>query len=245
MTAATLASGFNPLDATSVIAATGLIGIFCVLVAETGLLVGFFLPGDSLLFSAGLLAASHGKLHLPLAGVLAVAADGAILGAQIGYWIGRTLGVRLLERTKRPALHRATERVTEAVERYGAAKAIVLARFIPVVRTVMNPMAGVIGIPARVFTLWQIVGGLLWSVGVTLAGFWLGSRITGIDKYLLPIIAVVVLVSLLPVGWEVVKMRRAGRAARAADGESILASAETSPAAPPVRHAVDRAGGAA
>ena len=78
----TLASGFNPLDATSVIAATGLIGIFCVLVAETGLLVGFFLPGDSLLFSAGLLAASHGALHLPLASVLAVAAAGALIGAQ-------------------------------------------------------------------------------------------------------------------------------------------------------------------
>jgi len=205
---ATLASGFNPLDATSVIAATGLIGIFCVLVAETGLLVGFFLPGDSLLFSAGLLAASSGRLHLPLGWVLVVATAGALIGAQIGYWIGRTLGVRLLERTRRPALRRATDRVSEVIERYGPAKAIVLSRFIPVVRTVMNPMAGMIGIPIRVFTVWQIIGGLLWSLGVTLAGYWLGSRISGIDTYLLPIIAVVVAVSLIPVAVELLKMRR-------------------------------------
>ncbi len=207
-----LASGFNPLDATSVIAATGLIGIFCVLVAETGLLVGFFLPGDSLLFTAGLLAATHGSLRLPLAGVLSVAAAGALIGAQIGFWIGRTLGVRLLGRAKRPALRRATVRVSEVIDRYGPARAIVLARFIPVIRTVMNPMAGMIGISTRLFTLWQIVGGLIWSLGVTMAGFWLGSQITGIDKYLLPIIAAVVVVSLIPVGLELRKMRRENRA---------------------------------
>jgi membrane-associated protein len=217
-----LAAGFNPLDATSVIAATGLIGIFCVLVAETGLLVGFFLPGDSLLFSAGLLAATHGALHLPLTGVLAVASAGALIGAQIGFWIGKTLGVRLLSRTQRPALRRAADRVAVVIERYGPAKAIVLARFIPVVRTVMNPMAGMIGIPARVFTLWQIVGGLIWSIGVTLAGFWLGSHITGIDKYLLPIIALVVVVSLIPVALELLKMRREGQGIRSAGAGSTI-----------------------
>lgn len=106
---ASLAAGINPLDATSVVAATSLIGIFCVLVAETGLLMGFFLPGDSLLFSAGLLGATHGSLHLPLGGVLAVATAGALIGAQIGYWIGKTLGVSLLNKAKRPALRRAAE----------------------------------------------------------------------------------------------------------------------------------------
>ena len=203
-----LASSFNPLDATSVIAATGLIGIFCVLVAETGLLVGFFLPGDSLLFSAGVLAATHGSLHLPLGWVLLVAAAGALVGAQVGYLIGRTLGARLLARTTRPALSRATGRVSEVLQRYGPAKAIVLARFIPVVRTVMNPMAGMLAIPTRLFTIWQIIGGLIWSVGVTMAGFWLGSSITGIDKYLLPIIAVVVALSLIPVAVELRRMHR-------------------------------------
>ncbi len=96
----------NPLDATSVISTTGLIGIFAVLVAETGLLIGFFLPGDSLLFTAGLLAATGGALHLPLPGVLAVAVHGALIGAQIGYWIGRGAGTRLLERSARPAIRR-------------------------------------------------------------------------------------------------------------------------------------------
>ena len=217
------AAGFNPLDATSVIAATGLIGIFCVLVAETGLLVGFFLPGDSLLFSAGLLAATHGSLHLPLGGVLAVAAAGALIGAQVGFWIGRTLGVSLLKRTGRPALRRAVDRVTEVLERYGPAKAIVLARFIPVVRTVMNPMAGMIGVSQRLFTTWQVIGGLIWSLGVTMAGYWLGSQITGIDKYLLPIIAVVVVISLIPVALELLKMRRESKAAgRGADPDHPL-----------------------
>ncbi len=208
---ATMAAGFNPLDATSVIAATGVIGILCVLIAETGLLVGFFLPGDSLLFTAGILAASHGALHLPLGWVLLAATAGALIGAQIGYWIGRTLGTRLLERTKRPALRHGVDRVTDVVQRYGPAKAIVLARFIPVVRTVMNPMAGMMRIPVGLFTLWQIVGGLIWSLGVTLSGYWLGSKITGIDRYLLPIIAVVVAVSLLPVVLEYRRMRTAGR----------------------------------
>jgi len=208
-----LAAGFNPLDATSVIAATGIIGILCVLIAETGLLVGFFLPGDSLLFTAGILAASHGALHLPLGWVLLAATAGALIGAQIGYWIGRTLGTRLLERTNRPALRRGVDRVSEVVDRYGPAKAIVLARFIPVVRTVMNPMAGMMRIPLGLFTLWQIVGGLIWSLGVTLAGYWLGSKITGIDTYLLPIIALVVAVSLIPVALEYRRMRRADLAA--------------------------------
>ena len=206
--AAELGAGFNPLDATSVLSATGLIGIFLVLVAETGLLVGFFLPGDSLLFTAGLLAATRGSLHLPLGGVLLSATAGALVGAQIGYWMGRTLGVRLLSRTKHPALTKGTARVSEVITRYGPAKAIVLARFIPVVRTAMNPMAGMLGISARLFVIWQVIGGLVWSVGVTLAGFWLGTRIPSIDKYLLPIIAVVIVLSLIPVALELRKMRR-------------------------------------
>jgi membrane-associated protein len=198
----------NVLDPSSLIAATGLIGIFAVLVAETGLLIGFFLPGDSLLFTAGLLAATHGSLHLPLPGVLAVSAAGAIIGAQVGYWIGRTAGRRLLERIHRPALRRGVDRVTETVERYGPAKAVVLARFIPVVRTLMNPMAGMIGVSGKVFLLWQVLGGLVWTVGVTLAGYFLGSQIPGIDKYLLPIVAVVVVLSLLPIGLELLRSRR-------------------------------------
>jgi len=202
----------NPLDASSIITATGLIGIFVVLVAETGLLVGFFLPGDSLLFTAGLLAATQGPAQLPLVPLLAVAAAGALIGAQVGFVIGRRLGTRLLARTTRPALHRGVARSKEAIDRYGPAKAIVLARFIPIVRTVMNPMAGVLKVPARTFTVAQVLGGVVWTTGIILAGYWLGNRIPGIDTYLLPIIAVIIAVSLIPVALEVRRMRRTARA---------------------------------
>ena len=202
------AAGFNPLDATSLLAATGLLGIFLVMVAETGLLIGFFLPGDSLLFTAGLLAASRGAVHLPLAGVVVTGSLGAVVGAQIGFWIGGTLGVRLLARTKHQSLRRGAHRAAEFINRYGAAKAIVLARFIPIVRTVMNPIAGSLNVPARVFILWQVIGGLGWSVGVSLAGYWLGSRVPGVDRYLLPLVAVVVALSLVPIAIEIVRSRR-------------------------------------
>ncbi len=202
----------NPLDASSIITATGLIGIFVVLVAETGLLVGFFLPGDSLLFTAGLLAASQGPARLPLGPLLTVAAAGALIGAQLGYVIGKRLGTRLLARSTRPALHRGVARSKESIDRYGPAKAIVLARFIPIVRTVMNPMAGVLTVPTRTFAIAQVLGGVVWTSGIILAGYWLGHRIPGIDTYLLPIIAVIIAVSLIPVALEVRRMRRTARA---------------------------------
>ena len=198
----------NPLDATSIIAATGLLGVFGVLVAETGLLIGFFLPGDSLLFAAGLFAASSGPSGLPLGWLLVTASAGAVVGAQLGYLIGRRGGPALLSRIHRPAVHRGVVRAGEVMQRYGPARAIILARFIPIVRTVMNPMAGVLAVPARVFVPAQIAGGLVWVVAVTMAGYWLGSKIPGIDTYLLPIIAVVVVVSLIPIALEIRRARR-------------------------------------
>jgi membrane-associated protein len=102
----------------------------------------------------------------------------------------------------------------------------VLARFIPVVRTVLNPMAGALEVPTRVFTLWQVVGGLLWSLGVTLAGYGLGSSIPSIDKYLLPIIAVIVLISLSPLAIELLRRRRT-RASRPAPRARHTASEDS------------------
>jgi membrane protein YqaA with SNARE-associated domain len=137
-----------------------------VLFAETGLLIGFFLPGDSLLFTAGLLctgAADRG-LKLSLAPLLVAAAIGALAGAQCGYLLGRRAGGALLARSRSARLHEGAERAEELLERYGYAKAIVLARFVPVVRTVLNPMAGALGVPVRTFTLWQVTGGLVWSL---------------------------------------------------------------------------------
>jgi membrane-associated protein len=199
----------NVLDPRSLFSGLGALGVFLVLFAETGLLIGFFLPGDSLLFTAGLLCTTTATstLHLSLPAVLVAAAAGALAGAQVGFWIGRRVGPPLLDRPDRPRLHAGVQRARAALDRYGEAKAIVLARFIPVVRTVLNPLAGAVGVPGRRFTVWQVLGGLVWSIGVTLAGYVLGSRIPNVDHYLLPIVAVIVVLSLIPVALE---LRRGG-----------------------------------
>lgn len=201
----------NPLDARSLLSSFGTIGVAVILFAETGLLVGFFLPGDSLLFTAGLLSSTTARstLHLSLPWVLLAAVAGALLGAQVGFLLGRRAGPLLLERSRSRHVRDALTRSRTLFQRYGYGKAIVLARFIPLVRTVLNPLAGVIGISARTFTAWQVAGGLLWTVGVTFAGYFLGQHVTNVDRYLLPIIAVIVVVSLLPLLAEVLRARRA------------------------------------
>ncbi|MGW3467852.1 DedA family protein [Saccharopolyspora sp. NPDC000995] len=198
----------NVLDSRSLVTGLGALGVFLVLFAETGLLIGFFLPGDSLLFTAGVLAAtgvSGGSALLPL---LVASVAGALAGAQVGYLIGRRGGAALLRRVRNRRLHEGVDRAGRLLDRYGYGKAIVLARFIPVVRTVLNPMAGITGVPAGVFTRWQVAGGLLWTVGVLLAGYFLGTSVPSIDDYLMPMIAVIVMLSLVPVALEVYRSRR-------------------------------------
>ncbi|MFF3904817.1 DedA family protein [Streptomyces sp. NPDC001848] len=203
----------NVLDAQSLLAAFGVLGVGVVLFAETGLLIGFFLPGDSLLFTAGLLCTGSGQqgVKLSLPALLVAAAVGALAGSQCGYLLGRKAGGALLARSRSARLHEGARRAEELLERYGHAKAIVLARFVPVVRTVLNPMAGALQVPVRTFTVWQVVGGLVWSLGLTLAGYALGSSVPNVDKYLLPMVAVIVLVSVIPVALEVLRSRRAAK----------------------------------
>ncbi|MFI9788961.1 DedA family protein [Kitasatospora sp. NPDC051984] len=203
----------NPLDASSLLAAFGALGIAAVLFAETGLLIGFFLPGDSLLFTAGLLCTPglHSGPHLNLAQVLVAAVVGALAGAQVGHLLGRKGGRALLERSRNRRLHEGAERAEELLARYGHAKAITLARFVPVVRTVLNPLAGALGVPTRTFALWQAVGGLVWTVGLVLGGYALGSTIPNVDRYLLPAIAVIIALSLLPLALEFRRTRTARR----------------------------------
>src|SRR6185437_15258791 len=171
---------------------------------------------------AGLLCTSTAghpaRLSLPL--VLLAAAGGALLGAQTGFYIGRAGGQPLLRRSRNKYLRTGAERAERLLSRYGYGKAIVLARFIPVVRTVLNPLAGAFGVSTRTFTCWQVVGGLLWSVGVTLAGYTLGSAIPSIDTYLLPVIAVIVLLSLIPIGVEVWRTRSEVRASGQQPGQA-------------------------
>ncbi|TMU92905.1 DedA family protein [Streptomyces sp. DASNCL29] len=207
----------NPLDAHSLLATFGVLGVGAVMFAETGLLIGFFLPGDSLLFTAGLLCTGTGQhdVQLSLGPLLVAAAFGALAGAQCGYLIGRRAGGALLARSRSARLREGAQRAEELLARYGHAKAIVLARFAPVVRTVLNPLAGALDVPVRVFTLWQVVGGLVWSVGLSLAGYALGSAIPNVDRYLLPLVALIVVVSLIPLAAELYRNRRQARAKEA------------------------------
>lgn len=201
----------NILSAQSLLSAFGVLGVGVVLFAETGLLIGFFLPGDSLLFTAGLLCTGTAPagLRLSLVPLLLVAAAGALAGSQCGYLIGRRAGGALLARSRSARLHEGARRAQELLERYGHAKAIVLARFVPVVRTVLNPLAGALRVPIRTFTVWQAAGGLLWSLGLVLAGYALGSAVPDVDRYLLPMVAVIVALSLVPLAAEVYRSRRA------------------------------------
>ncbi len=196
-------------------------GVLLCLFAETGILVGIVLPGDSLLFTAGLLASSHhsiksGLPHINLTLLLVCAAAGALIGAQTGFLLGRRYGPPLFHRpSSRIFKQRHLDRAEEVFATYGPAKAIVIARFIPIVRTLMNPLAGVLEMRARTFLLAQVAGGLVWSVGVSLAGYFAGNSIPNVDHYIYPIIAVVVVLSLLPILNEVRKARTRGPRAAA------------------------------
>ncbi|ROO85478.1 membrane-associated protein [Actinocorallia herbida] len=200
----------NPLDAHALLVAFGVIGVGVILFAETGLLIGFFLPGDSLLFGAGLLctAGASTDVQLSLPWVLVSAVTGALLGAQTGFVLGRRGGRMLLARKEKGRLHDGVARAEELLARYGYGKAIVLARFIPIVRTVVNPVAGALDVPARTFLFWQVTGGLVWTVGLIVAGYLLGGVVPGIDRYLLPVLFAGAVLSMLPVLRELRRTRR-------------------------------------
>lgn len=187
----------------------GTLGVFVIVFAESGLLVGFFLPGDSLLFTAGLLA-SQGFSNI---GVLMVGCSvSAIVGDQVGYLIGRRAGPALFRRPDSRFFHKKNaERARAYFEEHGS-KTIILARFVPVVRTFAPVVAGVGQMDYRRFVTFNVVGGVLWGAGVTLAGYVLGSSIPDVDRYLLPIIALIVAVSFVPVLRELWKARRTSRA---------------------------------
>ncbi|CAO5258406.1 DedA family protein [Frankia sp. AgKG'84/4] len=192
----------NVLDPSSIASSVGLIGLMVVVFAETGLFVGFFLPGDSLLFLAGALCAAGSTAsgpHLHLGAVLPGVVFAAIAGAQTGYLIGRRAGPRLFDRPDSRLFRREyVERAHGVLDRYGFGRAVVLARFVPVVRTFMNPLAGVVGVPVRVFTMFNVLGGVGWAAGVTLLGYALGQTIP-IERYMIPISLAIVVLSAIPV----------------------------------------------
>jgi membrane-associated protein len=194
-----IASG--ALDPTHLIDTFGLLGLLIILFAECGLLIGFFLPGDTLLFSAGLLIAT-GRWDLPVATVAVLATLAAVVGNLIGYWIGRTAGPKVFDRPNSRLFRPEYVTRSEAFfDRFGPAT-IVLARFVPIVRTVATVLAGVGRMRFGLFALYSAIGGALWASGILLAGYWLGHvefvRKT-VEPLIDPILICVVLASLLPV----------------------------------------------
>lgn len=238
----------NPLDPKDLLHTFGLIGVWVILFAETGLLIGFFFPGDSLLFLGGVAASPvadaifGGGTRLSLAGLLIGAPICAIVGAQLGHFLGARYGRRMFDRPN-SRLFKAeyVEKAEHYFQKFGPAKAVVLARFIPIVRTFLNPVAGVLGMPARQFLVWNIVGAVLWVDGILLIGYLLAEQIYSaigdkIDQYILPVVAVIVVISVLPIFFEFLRDRKARR--RAAE-LAIVGTASAAGAVEAVREATE------
>jgi len=214
---------FNPLSPKDWLGLFGpfaLFGVWAILFAETGLLAGFFLPGDSLLFLAGgaasAVATEIGVSRIPLAGLLIGGPIFAALGAQTGHWLGARYGRRLFNKPdSRFFKQEYADKAEHYFTKFGPAKAIILARFIPIVRTFLNPVAGMLGVPARTFLLYNVIGAVLWVDGLVLVGYALAKKIVdtigaaNVDKYIIPVVLVIVLISMIPIFVEAYRARRA------------------------------------
>lgn len=217
--------GAGLLDIEAWLARGGLALLALVVFAESGLLIGFFLPGDSLLFIAGFLTSDAGGNVLPpLQTVVLVVFLAAVAGDQVGYLFGRKIGPALFHRPRSRFFN--PENAAKAhsfFERYGA-KTIVLARFVPIVRTFAPIVAGVGTMRYRTFVIYNLVGGLLWGVGVTTLGYFLGETPFIKDNVEVALVLIVA-ISLIPIGVEIIRHRRL----RAADGGDV-APATSQPA---------------
>ncbi len=183
----------------------GYFGLFGVVFAETGLFLGFFFPGDSLLFVAGVLAA-QGFFSLPI--LLVGLFLSAFLGNLVGYWFGGYVGPKIFSREDSLLFKKSHLLKAQAFyERHGP-KTIVLARFIPIVRTFAPIVAGVARMHYGTFVLYNLIGALLWSVGLTTLAYYLGGLVENIDRYLLPIVLLIIFLSILPGIFEYWRDRR-------------------------------------
>ena len=186
---------FLHFDLVALIKVAGHLGIFAIVFAESGLFFGFFFPGDSLLFTAGFLA-SQGYLNIWLLAIGSFAA--AVVGDSVGYAFGRRVGPKIFSREDSIFFHRNhLDRARHFFETHGK-KTIVLARFMPVVRTFAPIIAGVGAMEYKTFLSYNVIGGFLWTFGLSLLGYFLGRSVPNIDRYLLPIIAVIIFLSILP-----------------------------------------------
>jgi membrane-associated protein len=180
---------------TELIETLGYIGLFVIIFAETGLLIGFFLPGDSLLFTAGFLA-SQGAFDIVLLCLVCFVA--AVTGDATGYAFGNRVGRRLFTRPEsRFFKPKHVVKAEEFFLKHGG-KAVILARFLPIVRTFVPIIAGVGTMPYRRFASFNVIGGALWAIGLPVAGYFLGKAIPDVDKYLIPIVLLIIAVSIAP-----------------------------------------------
>ncbi len=182
-------------DLSALVMAVGYLGIFLIIFAESGLFFGFFLPGDTLLFTAGLMA-SQGYLSIvPLVLVIML---GAILGDQVGYLFGKKFGPKIFNRDD--SFYFKKKHVENAEKFYAkhGRKTVLLARFMPVIRTFIPILAGVGNMKYSIFLTYNIAGGIIWGAGITLLGYFMGEKIPNLDMFLIPILIFVVFVSMLP-----------------------------------------------
>lgn len=195
----------NLLDPSYLLLTFGYIGLGGIIFAETGLLVGFFLPGDSLLVSAGILA-SQG--HLNIVAVIGIVFSAAVIGDAVGYYFGRRVGPSLFNRDDSRFFKK--ERLLEAhkfFEKYGP-QSVVLARFFPIIRTFTPVIAGTSEMPYKKFLVFNVIGAALWAVGITMLGYKLGQSVKDIDKYLLPLLGSAILIPILPGLWHLYQSRK-------------------------------------
>ncbi|MGK5547550.1 VTT domain-containing protein [Streptomyces sp. URMC 127] len=229
----TLALGPQWLDANYLIEQFGLIGVLAIVFAESGLLIGFFLPGDSLLFTTGLLVTTN-QISKPLWLVCTLVAVAAILGDQAGYLFGRKVGPALFRRPDSKLFKQENvEKAHEFFEKYGP-KSLVLARFVPVIRTFTPIIAGVSRMNYRSFLIFNIIGGILWGVGVTLLGAGLG-KIEFVHKNIEMMLVAIVLISVVPIAIEFLRARSKSKKAAAEEAAEPVPAPEpvAAPAQPP------------
>ena len=203
------------IDYASMVLSLGIVAyivIFVIIFSESGLLIGLFLPGDSLLFTAGFLASQKivgtNQNYLNLWILIGVTFAGAVIGDSVGYSFGHRIGRRIFTKSDSRLFKKENlEKAEKFYEKYGV-KTIILARFVPIVRTFAPIVAGVGKMNYKTFFSFNIIGGALWSLIIPIAGYYLGKLIPNVDRYLLPIVAVIIIVSAIPTLLEIIKERR-------------------------------------
>jgi membrane-associated protein len=197
-------------DASSVVSTLGLLGVLGIIFMETGLLIGLVFPGGEVVFLAGIAASGAGsavlgdaKLSAPL--LFALAPVAAITGGEVGYWFGKKYGRKFFERPDSRFFNQKMVNTTEKwLLKYGPRKALVFGRFIPFARTLINPVCGVVHLERKLFSTWNAIGAIIWTQVAMGIGYLLGDLIEGsVNKYLYPIIALIVLVTLVPLLFEI------------------------------------------